>query len=158
METDIWVILAVDGILNNSDTKTRSPDGYTGIDETNLQTLAGFVRDTGAKVILRDAWAWEIPQNTKADMEYLQDRLDTYGIKIADFIRKRGEPGAAIREWLEVHPGLPIIFDEGYLIFDLYPDLHGNVFCVQPETGLTVEDVMKARSFLQERMRLGEDL
>lgn len=55
METDIWVILAVDGILNNSDTKTRSPDGYTGIDETNLQTLAGFVRDTGAKVILRDA-------------------------------------------------------------------------------------------------------
>ena len=50
------IFLDVDGVLNNADTKDRSPSGYKGVSGEMIRNLREIVRKTGAQIILSSDW------------------------------------------------------------------------------------------------------
>lgn len=53
------IFLDIDGVLNCSSSKSRDPDGCTGIDDARVKLLRKIVDATGAKIVLISTWQKE---------------------------------------------------------------------------------------------------
>jgi hypothetical protein len=73
------IFLDVDGVLNNSNTKEHSPEGFIGIDEEALNRLKNIVDKTEAIIILTSTWKLKPDSD---DYLYLRSRLYSVGLKI----------------------------------------------------------------------------
>ena len=84
-----FIFLDIDGVLNCSDTKVKSPTGCIGIDFDKVALLKQIVEETGAKIILTSTWKtdWFITDNLNdlnKDGRYLYDCLSDQGLGILD--------------------------------------------------------------------------
>lgn len=84
-----FIFLDIDGVLNCSDTKVKSPTGCIGIDSAKVSLLKQIVKETGAKIILTSTWKtdWFITDNLNdlnKDGRYLYNCLSEHGLSILD--------------------------------------------------------------------------
>lgn len=106
-ETKI-IFLDVDGVLNDDNTNTRTPDGYTGVDEKYIKNLKRIVDRTGAEIVLSSDWKFEYPNGPAG--RYLKEQLEKEGLKIKAKTpgdsRGRGFTGRGgeILAYLKKHP------------------------------------------------------
>ena len=140
-----YIFLDIDGVLNNSRTKTRTPEGYVGISDGLTKRLRRIIQTTGAAVVLTSTW------ETAAEGEdqlYMNRKLKRFGAKPVD---KTVEPdenlfqrGAGIREFLKVNPcDAFVILDD--FDFDFAEErLMEHLVLTDPADGLTEEDADRA--------------
>lgn len=123
------IFLDVDGVLNCSNSKTRSPSGFIGVDDEKVLTLREIVRQTGAKIVLTSTWkkGWSPDRDLQSpDARYLSSKLFRKGLIIFDKTDDLGDPelrGTGIVRWLQAHPPVTswLVLDD-----DIFPDYDEN--------------------------------
>ena len=145
----------VDGVLNNRFTRSRSPNGYTGVSNDLIGNLRKIVVATGAKIILSSDWRLvrDIPVR-KRDFRYLVNKLRIVAsLDIADYTDDIDWNcrGREIRKYLTDHPDI-----SDYVVLDDLPfkdfEAQGilpHLVLTDPHFGLTMEDVERAVKILQ---------
>ena len=149
------IFLDVDGVLNNSDTRTVTRDGWCFVDDRLVCNLACIVHATGAKVVLsstwRDDWHREDETLNTLAFEDLRNKLREFKVEI---MSKTGAwrkcRGLEIQEWLDNWKGEEI---ENFIILDDWNDMEpvkDYLFWINPTFGLTDSDVSLAILYLNE--------
>ena len=149
------IFLDVDGVLNNADTKDRSPSGYKGVSGELIRNLREIVRKTGAQIILSSDW--RLIRDDKVhgkDYRYLVRKLRFIGgLKLSghtDDISWRYR-GTEISKYLDDHPEIKeyVILDD--LPFtDFYHKGHlEHLVLTDDKNGLTGKDIERAVRILQ---------
>ena len=145
----------VDGVLNNAETKAKSPSGYTGVSDELIQRLKRIVSETGAVIVLSSDWRLvkADPVHGK-DYRYLVRRLRFVGhLRIEDHTddiawRYRG---LEIRQYVDRHPQVTefVVLDD--LPFSDFPrhGLLGHLVLTDRKKGLTDSDVERAIRILK---------
>lgn len=152
------IFLDVDGVLNHRETRDRSPSGYRGVDSVNIQNLQTLVKATDAAIVLSSDWryGWNINGSREGriptlspDAEYLNQRLEEFGLKISDKTMESGcydYRGYEITEYLHHHPDVTrwVILDD--ILFDdfVYYGLTNAMVHTSDSVGLTAQDVKRA--------------
>lgn len=117
------VFLDIDGVLNTSYTK-ETFQGYTGIDNTCIQSFSEFVKKANeiekTEVVLTSSWRLGENKdgNTVMDgYQYIYDTLESVGITLFDVtpVCVNEGRGAEITKWLYDHKDLNIT---GYVVLD----------------------------------------
>ena len=144
----------VDGVLNNSRTKARSPSGYTGVSDDLIRNLRRIVKETGAVIVLSSDWRLvrDDPEHGK-DYRYLVRKLRFVGhLRIADHTidiswRWRGHE---IKAYLDDHPQVTeyVILDDLPFRDFLVNGMLSRLVLTNPKEGLTDADVIRAVSIL----------
>lgn len=102
------IFLDVDGVLNDSSTDDRSPNGFIGLSSIMINNLKTVVDTTGACVVLTSTWKSEWDKNAdnrKVDGAYLHDTLLSHGICISDKTEDQvSNRGFGIISYLKEHP------------------------------------------------------
>ena len=138
------IFLDVDGVLNNPNTRSRSPEGWRGVSKELVDRLKRIISVTGAKVVLTSTWK----HSSNVELEYLYKKLG----KKAKPIDKTEDPydkdsyrGAGIRNYLKSHKEITefVILDDFDFDFVIH-DLHTHHVWTDSDTGITDEDVEKA--------------
>jgi len=151
-EVPTWIFLDVDGVLNCNSTTELTPEGFTGVEDGKIALLAELVRETGAKVVLTSDWKdqslWWREKNPGSDLTYLSNRLTEHGVEIEAYTQE-GDRGRAVREWLDVHPGCAVIFDDHWV--GSYAAAGVARFLVQTtmKDGLQPKHIRRARQILE---------
>lgn len=149
------IFLDVDGVLNNSHTRTMTSDGWCFVDGFLIERLRTLVKASGAKVILsstwRDGWNREDESQNKLCFIELRDALREHDIEIFDALPLplRVSRSIAIREFFDNWKGEPI---EEFVILDDWNDVgefSNHLVLVNPTFGLTNNDVAAALKILK---------
>lgn len=101
------IFLDIDGVLNAYNSKSRSPDGFIGVDDDKVALLKKIVDATGAIIILTSTWQKEFDPETglSPSAKYLVKKLKKQHLTIFAFTRKWGwDRGEGIREFLNKYP------------------------------------------------------
>jgi hypothetical protein len=132
----IVLFLDIDGVLNQSDTKTRL-DGWVGIDPRNVKILNRLVETINPVIILSSTWRY------MTGLKKTEDHLIEMGFvgKLSDATPGQDDKarGLEIQEWLDGHPDV-----KKFAIIDDNPDMvHLMDYLVQtdPKIGVQDEDV-----------------
>ena len=147
-----WVFLDVDGVLNCNSTKEVTPNGFAGVEGKKIALLADFVHEMGARIVLTSTWKdqdlWIRELHPGADLVYLLGRLAVYDIEIDAYTRD-GDRSRAVRDWMDVHPGLYVIFDDSWA--ESYADAGITRYLVQTTMarGLQSKHIRRARQILE---------
>lgn len=153
------VFLDVDGVLNNSRTNSRTPEGFTGISNTLLDRFAHFVKETDAKIVLTSTWKEEWDKNPKMcapDGAYLARKLRQKGVYILDKTDESAtgmaRRGAAIKLYLDSHPEIDdfVVLDDNEFDFYDYPEIAERFVHTNEVEGLTNLDIEKATAILRD--------
>ena len=156
-----WVFLDVDGVLNCNSTKEVTPNGFAGVEDIKIALLADFVHETGARIVLTSTWKdqdlWIRELHPGADLVYLLGRLADHGIEIEAYTRD-GDRGRAVREWLDVHPGCAVIFDDHWV--GSYADAGVAGYLVQTtmKDGLQPKHIRRAKQLLETQRKKKEGI
>ena len=145
----------VDGVLNNTVTKERSPSGYTGVSKDLIRNLRAIVRRTGAKLVLSSDWRLvrDDPVHGR-DYRYLKRKLYFTGLlSVTDHTDdiSWNKRGCEIRKYLKDHPEVT----EYVILDDLpFPDflangLLGHLVLTDRKKGLTETDAERAVRILE---------
>ena len=161
------VFLDIDGVLNsnfwNENHQREISDG-TLIDESKVKLLCKLIKDTDAQIILHSGWKYWFDSDLKPlcrEAENLRGLLEKEGLTIAgvtpdhatDEIRKSKKfslvKAGEILTWLKQHNDV----DSWVVLDDL--DLHSveiGMHQIRTDqcTGLTIEDVEKAKKMLKD--------
>lgn len=119
------IFLDVDGVLNDTHSRTRSPSGFIGIDDDKVWVLRQIVKQTDAKIVLTSTWKREwntIPELREPEGVYLSNKLWRRGLCIFDKTDDAGDPslrGTGIQHWLQAHGSVT-----SWLVLDdeVFPD------------------------------------
>ena len=142
-----YIFLDIDGVLNNSKTVTRSPDGYVGISDNLCKRLEKIIKTTNAKVVLTSSWK---DCSSPQDLVYMRKRLKRHlALPVGQTSEKNPElRGTGIREYLKNHPcDEYVILDDYSFNFD-EEGLREHVVLTNEEKGLTNDDVERAIKIL----------
>ena len=95
------IFLDVDGVLNNPNTMSRSPDGWVGVSTSLVKRLKLIISETGAKTVLTSTWK----HASVRDISFLYQKLGsakpidrTYDPEDKDCLR-----GEGIKSYLNSH-------------------------------------------------------
>lgn len=163
-ELPVFVFLDVDGVLNNKNTKEKSPDGFTGVDIKNLYILKKILSNIrNPEIILSSSWkvCWKNHGKPNKEGKYLIDSLYHIGYMIHGFTEDtEGEPfyhvswnrGEGIKRYLEEHPhkNYLILDDEQFDFYRCWLEKH--FLHTNWRTGLVETDIKKA-AFIVNRKR-----
>lgn len=119
------IFLDIDGVLNCQSSKSREPDGCTGIDDARVKLLRKIVDATGAKIVLTSTWQkeWKLEGITSSG-RYLIRKLWRKRLNIFSRTGKWSwnDRGQGIIDWISGAPekveSWVVLDDE---IFDDYP-------------------------------------
>lgn len=152
------IFLDVDGVLNNSTTEEKSPEGFVGLDATLVDRLSKIAKIAGADVVLTSTWKTGWSRNfdmMSVDAEYLDVTLSRAGVEIIDKtedIDTRGSyyRGQGILKYLEEHPEVDkfIILDDNEFDFLGIRNLKPIFIQTDPVVGLTETQVNLAIELL----------
>ena len=143
-----YIFLDVDGVLNNSRTIAKSPNGYVGVSSSLVKRLAKIVKKTNAQIVLTSTWK----DDTGDDFRYLSRKLMQSGLYLVgrtkDPISDSCYRGQGILAYMAKHP-----CDEYVILDDLLFDykkvgILNHVVKTNPIEGLTNSDVNKAVDIL----------
>ena len=154
-----YVFLDIDGVLNNTSTRTLTHDGWCFVDDFLVQRLQKLVHETNAIVILSSTWrdGW-LKDSTDSDdniihnepyFDELVNKLLEYNIVLTDktgaFMYRRGWE---IHEYLDKHPEIIhyVIIDD----WDDMGDLKPHLVLTNPHYGLTDTDIEKAKQIIKQ--------
>lgn len=147
------VFLDIDGVLNNDVTKSKTPMGFTGINNNLLKRLACLTKTTNAVVVLSSTWKdeWNSnPMKRTEDGEYLQKKFNQCGICIADKIDDHltgvSHRGAAIKLYLDKYKNIEnyVILDDFEFDFATYEIVQNHFVKTNPTLGFTKENLKEA--------------
>ena len=149
------IFLDVDGVLNNSRTDEKSPNGYTGVSVGLIRRLRKIVALTGAEIVLSSDW--RLVRNKRIldmDYMYLVRKLRFFGnLKIYGYTDdiSWSRRGTEIRKYLDDHPDITdyVVLDD--LPFRDFPacNLLNHLVLTDSSDGLTEKDVTRAVKILQ---------
>ncbi len=149
------IFLDIDGVLNCESSKSRSPCGFIGIDDSRVKLLREIVEATEAKIVLISTWQkeWK-PEGLTETGRYLIRKL--WRKRLYLFSRTGryswNDRGLGIAEWLKKCPEEVeswIVLDDE--IFDDYPRYGIMPHLVQTDfyqEGLTEKHVKRAIELL----------
>ena len=104
------VFLDIDGVVNCSDTKERSPSKVIGVEQSKIALIKQIVDATGAKLVLSSTWriGWFYEETgshdrDKQDWYYLRDEFSKQGLWFFDYtpLDKSRHRGTEIQTWLD---------------------------------------------------------
>lgn len=141
--------LDVDGVLNGFSTTELSPEGFTGIDDEKVETLAEFVKKLGMKIVLSSDW--RLCKGKDKDYEYLEEKLRQFGLEIADCTPNIGTSfrGIEIYIWLSQHEDVKkyVILDDCLFDFKMCGELFNHVIQTNEKDSdiLTSDGIFEAK-------------
>lgn len=153
--TNKLIFLDVDGVLNNAETKARTPSGFTGIMDSKVELLKRIVDETAAKIVLSSDW--RLMEIDNPDYIYLNKKLSKYNLNIYSKTpeidwRDRGNEVAAwmINKGMDVWNDTWVAIDDLSLLFDsLSSDIFANhIVITDGEYGLRDMDVKRVIEIL----------
>ena len=144
------IFLDIDGVLNGYSTKTRSPNGYIGVDQAKIALLQALVTETDSDIVLFSSWKSE--WNTDigrctADGVYLIEELEKQGLHILDAIPDPPQGmvlrGSGIRMWLQMHPETEafVVLDDEFFRDYKQTKITRHLIRTSPVTGITQKNV-----------------
>lgn len=152
-----YIFLDIDGVLNNANTVTKSPDGYIGVSSNLGKRLSKIVKATDASVVLTSSWK---NCSSEQDHEYLVRKLKMYS---AAPVAQTHEPndvpfqrGAGINAFLKDNPCDQFVILDDFTFDFKEEGLFPHLVLTNPEKGLTKEDVITATAILNGKL-LSED-
>jgi len=104
------IFLDVDGVLNDTKCKVKTPSGFPFVEDELIIRLKQIIDATGAKVVLSSTWRqgyYDLERGVKGiaatDYILLRDKLLSFGIEIFDHtpIIKSWRRGTEIALWLQ---------------------------------------------------------
>ena len=160
------IFLDIDGVLNHSQTMSKTPSGWTGLSENLVSRLGIITKETGAVVVLTTTWKVDWDKNEEYRMPdgvYLHQKLMKEKIFIFDktesFPDKKVQDsfyrGREILNFLDAHPEITsyIILDDNEFEFEQYPDtimpyfIHTDAAC-----GLSIPNMNQALELLGKKV------
>ena len=144
-----YIFLDIDGVLNNENTITKSPDGYMGVASNLGKRLKKIIKATDAKVILTSTWK---NCSSTQDFDYLYRKLNMYSAKPIDVTIDRNNKvslrGTGIKDYLKKYPCEQFVILDDY-IFDFKEEgLLPHLVLTSTTKGLSNDDVKKAIDIL----------
>ena len=139
------IFLDIDGVLNNANTKDRTPDKFIGIEDIFVKRLVDIVRSTKAKVVLSSSW--RMMKEDEPDYIYMIDKLKSKGIELYDYTTKKGWNRAEqIKNWLSDKPEVDnfIILDDEFELEFAESGYTDNLVKTEYAIGLTEEKKQEA--------------
>lgn len=139
------IFLDIDGVLNNANTKDRTPDKFIGIEDIFVKRLVDIVRSTKAKVVLSSSW--RTMKEDEPDYIYMIDKLKSKGIELYSYTTKKGWNRAEqIKNWLSDKPEVDnfIILDDEFELEFAESDYTDNLVKTEYAIGLTEEKKQEA--------------
>lgn len=156
-----YIFLDIDGVLNNDNTKEKTPNGYMGVSNRLIKRLAKIRFETGAKIILISTWkkGWEnIDFLCDEEAVYLNQKLAKEGLVIDNktFDSKEqdyffSDRGKGIKRFLNMQDNV-----ESFVILDdhMYSDydemLKKHLVQTKTNIGITQKDVELAIKILND--------
>jgi hypothetical protein len=135
------IFLDCDGVLNCLTSTSKTPEGYTGIDNKKVNELRTLVNETKSTLILIGSWkeGWERFAKDKESprAQYLDRKLKRFGLYIYDKTN-------SVSEWLKKNEdcGRYVILDGGSSEHNFLNDT--NYIKVNPSLGLTQKEINEA--------------
>ena len=139
------IFLDIDGVLNNANTKDRTPDKFIGIEDIFVKRLVDIVRSTKAKVVLSSSW--RTMKEDEPDYIYMIDKLKSKGIELYGYTTKKGWNRAEqIKNWLSDKPEVDnfIILDDEFELEFAEGGYTDNLVKTEYAIGLTEEKKQEA--------------
>lgn len=111
------LFLDVDGVLNSMYTLEKTPNGYVGIDDQNVEMLAKVCNEFKMNIVLSSDWR-DCIYKRDLDGKYLVDKLHKQGLYIMGTIPsiRSSQRGLEIRKYLDAYDSIV----ENYVILDDY--------------------------------------
>lgn len=130
------IFLDIDGVLNEYKSTSKSPRGYTGVDDDKIELLASIVQLLDAEIVLTSDWKFENCNGETPCLDYLRDKLSEHGLKILDYTKDKSglfNRGQGILEW--INEDMPedtdiskyVIFDDKNFDFECYDEIKDHV-------------------------------
>lgn len=148
------IFLDVDGVLNGSGTRERTPSGYCFVDKEKVELLQEIVKQTKAKIVLSSTWrnGWydvergDVNSKDAQDFMLLMKVLNKYKLDVIGKTPKtrEGYRGKEIQLWLKSWGGEII---DSFIILDDDEDMEPfmeKFVQTSFDIGLTVTDVKKS--------------
>lgn len=142
------VFLDIDGVLNEEFSESRTPSGFTGIDDKKVKVLKKIVEHFDAKVVLTTTWKSEWSRDRlycTRDGIYMINKLKYKGnITIYDKTEdeKNLKRGETIIHWLEKHTDV-----EDYIVIDDYPFDFNDYADLRKHVVKTEDGILTAHTF-----------
>lgn len=151
------IFLDIDGVLNNTRTKSMTPEGFTGISNSLLNNLKKLVQITNAKIILTSTWKddWDINiDNCTETGLYLNKKFNQKRLYIFDKVKDTSKGsfyrGLSIIDYINRHLDITkfVIIDDSKFDFDEYIELKNHIVYTDELLGLTLDKVEEAINIL----------
>lgn len=165
------LFLDIDGVLNNIDTKEKTPRGFLGIEDEKLEILKGITEKAGAGIVLSSTWRY-VYARKEIDGLYLKMKFKGHGMKISDttlppdylkthknddgIYRTEARRGAQIMAYLSLHPEITeyaVLDDETFDFRD--HDMKKRFVRTDFRTGLTEKEASEVTDILNGRLSDG---
>lgn len=123
-QSDKFIFLDIDGVLNNRRTHTVKPYDVPGISKCNLDVLKEIAERTGTRPVLISDWrlSFDSRDHKQAMAGYITKKLLSIGLTL-DLVSteyRYSDRTLDIKHWIESHP------TSGYVILD---DMNFDGYC-----------------------------
>ena len=144
------LFLDIDGVLNNDATTEKSPDGYTGIDDSLVERLAKVIKELELTIVLTSTWKddWS---DKKPDGLYLDAKFMAQGLKVTGrtFDASSSKRGSGIRDYLSNHEVESYVIVDDMDFSDFTDELLDHFVMTNPVTGLSDTDIDEIRKIIR---------
>jgi len=144
------LFLDIDGVLNNDATTEKSPDGYTGIDDSLVERLAKVIKELELTIVLTSTWKddWI---NKKPDGLYLDAKMEKHDIQILNrtFDTSESKRGSGIRTYLSQNDIESYVIVDDNDFSDFTDELLDHFVMTNPVTGLSDADIVAIKKIVK---------
>lgn len=152
------IFLDIDGVVNCSDTKERSPSKVIGVEQSKIALVKQIIEATGAKLVLSSTWriGWFYEETgshdrDEQDWHYLRDEFFKQGLWFFDYtpLDKSRHRGTEIQTWLdkwEDEIDSYIVIDDS--MYDIWEMHEGHLIEISFGYGIQDEHVKQAIELL----------
>ena len=154
-----YIFLDVDGVLNDSYTEEKTPEGYIGIDSEKIEILKDISNYLDATIILTSDWKEEWEKDIDIcgiDGQYLIDKLAEFDLYISDkTIDSQGisRRGVGILNYIREHNiDKYIIFDDNEFDFGGYPEIKSHF--IQTPDGINTAKIYDEKNAVEDVVKI----
>jgi len=154
------IFFDIDGVVNCSDTKERSPSKVIGVEQSKITLIKQIIDATGAKLVLSSTWriGWFYEETgshdrDEQDWHYLRDEFSKQGLWFFDYtpLDKSRHRGTEIQTWLdkwEDEIDAYVVIDDS--MYDIWEMHEGHLIETSFGYGIQDEHVRQAIKILGE--------
>lgn len=151
------IFLDIDGVLNNDNTTSTTPNGFVGIGNSLLKNLYKIVQATDAKIVLTSTWKDDWDRNIDNCTEtgiYMNKKFNQKQLYILDKVEDMPKGSyyraLSVIDYLHKYNCITdfVIIDDNHFDFDMYEELANHIVYTDEKIGLTLDDVKAAINIL----------